>query len=254
MRSSRILVPALAAGALLASGAPAHAAGSLSVSPAVVEHVATAGTVGSITVANTTSAALKVTVTPRPWLQSRATGVVTADRRRTLAGVTVGARSFTLAAGANRAVAVTLRKVPGAGSVYGAIDVVGLPTKKPKNGIVAGYRLVPSLRLNPTAARRKLAVQAGLPRLAGSGSARVIAIAAKSTGNTIEPISGTATITGAQGTRSVTLAARRILPGAIVDLRLTRTAGLARGTYRVTTVLKQGGRTVVNSRRSVKVT
>lgn len=255
MRPSRVILT-LAATAGLAAVLPAQAlaAGSLSVSPAIVEHVATTGNVGRVTIANTTGAPLKITVAARPWIQSRATGVVSADRRRTLASqVAVSSRSFTLASGVNRSVSLTLRRTPAGRALYGAIEVVGLPTKKPKRGIAAGYRIVSSLRLNAPKAAQRLRLQAGIPRTVGSGSSRQLKLGVRNTGNTIDPITGTATIAGARGTRRVTLGARRILPGAIVDVALTRIAGLAKGTYKVTTVLRQGGRTVLSSKRSVRI-
>lgn len=245
------LAVAVSTALLDASLAGADAAGgSLSVTPAVIERTAVRGDTASIAVVNATSKALKITVTPRPWTQSRS-GAVAPDRHRTLlARVGVSVRSFTLPAGGRRTVALSVKSVPGSGSLYGAIETTGLPTAAPsKNGITAAYRLVSALRLNPPKAKRRLAVRASAPRLKG----RSIVLPVKNTGNTVSPVSGEVRIKGAAGTSSGTVRAGAILPGATVDLALGSTRGLPAGTYSVTVALVQDGRKVLRTTRRLRV-
>jgi hypothetical protein len=252
MSRPRLLLAGAAALAVAAAAPQTLAAGSLTVSPAIVEHVAAKGPVGSVTIGNSTGATLKVTVTPRPWVQSRATGVVTPNRTKTLGGqVSASAKSFTLASGANKTVSLSLLKVPSSRSLYGAVEVVGLPTKKPKNGILAGYRLIPSLRLNPATSARKYSLQAGGPRV----SRGQVVVGVRNAGNTIDPITGDTVVTGPSGTQKGTLgtAGRRILPGGIVDIPLANTKKLAHGTYKTSISLRQGGKLIKTVKGTIKI-
>lgn len=245
----------VAAAALAATTLPqALAAGGLSISPALVEHLAQPGTVGSIEIKNTTSAPLAIKVAARPWRQAR-TGAVAPDRRRTLAKqVRVSAGAFTLAPGARRAVTFTLLRAPSGGSLYGAMEVVGTPPKpKKRAGIVAAYRLVGSLRLNPATARRKLRVKLGTPRVAGKGAKRAIKVALRNTGNTVDPIRGTARVTGSRGSRTLSIADRRIVPGATIDLPLGAAKGLPKGSYRVRISLFQASKPVMSTTRRFRI-
>ncbi|MEV4418690.1 hypothetical protein AB0L40_01785 [Patulibacter sp. NPDC049589] len=247
-----LLTAAVAASAAAMAPAAANAAGgALSVSPAIVEHTAARGATTPVTVVNSTNAPLKITVTPRPWAQSRSTGAVVPDRHRTLLSrLKVSARTFTLAPGGRRTVTVTVRSVPKSGSIYGAVETVGLPTgKAKKRGITAAYRLIGSLRLNPAASRRHLTVHASSLRRKGSA----LRLPVKNTGNTIGAVTGDVRITGARGTRAATVRATSIVPGATVDLPLGSTTGLPKGTYTVSVVLVKQGRTVLRSKRTLRV-
>lgn len=226
----------------------AQAAGGLSMTPTILEHAATKGGVGSVTVSNTSAKAISVTVTPRPWRQGR-NGAVTSDRRKKLKGVTVDAKKFSLAAGQKRTVGVSLVKVPASKSLYGSVEVVGLPpkTSSKESGVVVGYRLVGSLRLNPATKKLKLR-----PKKARVSGGRVV-LAIKNSGNTLDPITGTATIKSAKGSRGVTIARTRILPGKTVDLSLGAAKGLASGSYKVTVALTQGAKTVLKATRPLKI-
>ncbi len=119
--------------------------------PAIIEHGPQAGALATLTVANRSAAPLAVTVTPRPWTQS-GSGKVSPNRRATLPGVSVSQSTFTLAPGAEQQVSATLNSAPSAGYLYGALEVVGVPTDAAtRKGVVLGYRLVGSLRILPTA-------------------------------------------------------------------------------------------------------
>ena len=80
---------------------------------------ATAASISTV-VRNTTNRALKFTVKPRPWRQSKSGGV-RAIRSRTLRGVGLSAKRFKLGAGKSRRVYVTMGSVPSRGSLYGAL-------------------------------------------------------------------------------------------------------------------------------------
>ena len=247
------LALAVASTAVLAAwplaGADA-AGGGLSVTPAVIERTAVRGDTAPITVVNSTAKPLKITVTPRPWSQSR-TGAVAANRHQTLLSqVGVSARSFTLPAGGRRTVTMSVKSVPKAGSLYGSVETIGLPAGAPKkNGITAVYRLISTLRLNPPTARRRLAVHASAVKLKG----RAIVLPVKNTGNTVSPVSGDVRIKGALGTRTGTVRATPILPGSTVDLGLGSTKGLPAGTYTVTVSLVQDGKKVLRVTRKLRV-
>ncbi|HEY6758754.1 MAG TPA: hypothetical protein VI318_04665 [Baekduia sp.] len=225
------------------------AGGGLSVTPAVIERTAVRGDTAPITVVNSTTQALKVTVTPRPWTQSRSGAVVPNRRRTLLSSLGVSVRSFTLPAGGRRTVTMNVKSVPKAGSLYGSIETVGLPTKTKKNGITAAYRLISTLRLNPPTSRRHLAVHASAPRVKG----RTIVLPVKNTGNTVSPITGDVRIKGALGTRTSAVASSHILPGSTVDLGLGSTKGLPAGSYTVTVSLVQDGKKVLRSTRKLRV-
>ena len=65
----------------------------------------------------------------------------------------VSEETFTLAPGTRKELTVTLNGVPSSGYLYGALEVVGLPSDlDQRKGVVAGYRLVNSLRYNAATA------------------------------------------------------------------------------------------------------
>ena len=250
----RTLILAIAAAVLAGFALPqALAAGGLSISPAIVEHLAQPGAVGSIEVKNTTSSPLAITVAARPWRQARS-GAVAPNRRKKLAQVRVSAGSFSLAPGARRTVAFTLLRAPAGGSLYGAMEIIGKPPKpKKRSGIVAAYRLVGSMRLNPATARRSLRVRLGAARVTGKGAKRAIKVALRNAGNTVDPVRGTARISGSRGSRSIAIADRRIVPGATVDLPLGAIRGLAKGRYSARVSLFQAGKPVLTATRRFRI-
>ena len=237
-------VLALAAGgtALLAHASPAGskaAAGGLSISPTLIELTAKPGAGGTVTVANHSTHTLAITVAARPWRQSRS-GVAVPDRRRTLAGVTLSDTSFSLRPKAQRTVTVGL---PSSGDLYGALEVIGLPPNAAtQKGIVTGYRLIGSLRLDPAAPVLKLS--AGKVTTSGRGAARVLALPVTNRGNTVQPVSGDVDLKGPLGTRSTHIASVRILPRRTVNVSLGRTRGLVAGRYKASIELDQGDLTV----------
>src|SRR3954462_6316553 len=130
---------ALVQGAVAGGAAAQTQDGGLSMMPALIEHNAQPGALSTITVANRSAAAMAVTVTPRPWVQS-VTGKVSPNRRGTLPGVSVSQTKFTLQPGAETVVQANLTSAPSAGYLYGAMEVVGVPPDAAKRkGIVLGY-------------------------------------------------------------------------------------------------------------------
>lgn len=221
----------------------AQTSGGLAVSPATIERAAAAGAANVVTVANNSREALTVSVKARPWTQS-SSGLASPNRRRSLAGVTVSEGSFTLAAGAKRDVTVTLGGAPAGGSLYGALEFVGLPrTAATRKGVVAGYRLIGALRYNPATPTY------ALTSAAAKVSKGTIVLPVRSTGNTAEPVTGTVRVRGPLGTRQGSIKETRILPGKRVSLPLASTKGLTAGSYTATVSLRQGSKRFNVSKR-----
>jgi len=222
--------------------------GTLSLTPATVERTARAGAADTVTIANTTKRDLRITVTPRPWRQG-GQGSVAADRRRTLDRfVRAGTDSFRLDAGEYRDVAVMLRRVPDRDSLYGALEVIGRPTRARK-GVTVAYRLIGTLRYRPAAARRTLRLRAGALGLGGRG----LTLDVRNLGNTIDPVGGEVVISGPRGGRSGEIAATKILPGKSVHMRLATLRGLKPGRYKAQVTLTQRGRNRVSVTRIFRI-
>jgi hypothetical protein len=219
--------------------------GGLSVSPFGVDRTATIGAKDEITVANRSKQTLTVAVKARPWTQS-SSGAVSPNRRSTLGAVKVSAGDFSLAPGEARKLEVTLGAAPSGGSLYGALEVVGLPQDiASRKGVVTGYRLVGALRYHPSSKTYKLT--AGTVKV----SKGQLVLPIRSRGNTNEPVSGTVRVKGALGTKNGSIKATRILPGKQVNLALAK--NLRAGSYTATIKLKQGtSRTTVTKQLRVK--
>lgn len=221
-----------------AGGAAAQAEGGLAVIPGAIEVKAgTTGPLGTMKIANRSAAPLTVTVTPRQWTQDAA-GKVAPNRRSTLGGVSIGEASFTLAAGAEKDVPVNVASAP-ANGLYGAVEVVGLPADvKTRKGLVLGYRVVAPFRLAP--ATPKTGISAGKIK-PGKGTAL---LPVKSTGNTLDAVSGTVSVKDSRGTRNLTIAPVKILPGKTVNIPLGTKLQKGSATAKVT--LKQKGKTALS--------
>jgi hypothetical protein len=243
----RVAVPlAVSFGALLVSSSSAFAAGGLSVTPAVLEHRAQLGGVGSYTLNNTTKESLRVTVTVRPWKQQLSGTVISDPRANLTRYVRATTRTFTLGAGATRAVSFRMVRRAPAGSLYASVEAFGKPTNtKGRKGIIPQYRIISSLRLNP--ARRTFKLRTGAAQVR-SGS---LILPVRNLGNTIEPVSGTYTLSGA-GARKGTIAGVKVIPGKLVGLSLGSAKGLKKGRYTVSASLVQAGKRV-SARTSVTV-
>ena len=224
----------------------ASAAGGLGVTPSIMQATARTGASGGVTVSNTSTRKLRVTVRARPWRQARS-GAVSANRSRGLSGVRVAGSKFSLKAGASRTIAVKLLRVPARKSLYGALEIVGKPAKK-HAGINVAYRLISSLRFNPRASARKLRLGAGSTVV----KQRVLSLKVRNRGNTVDPVSGSYSLTGPRAAGGV-ISAKPILPGKMIHLRLGSLAGLPKGRYRVTVRLLQAGRIRATVTRHVRL-
>jgi hypothetical protein len=222
---------------LLGSAAAANAqtGGGLSITPASLENRAKKGTVGSLTLSNTTKESLRVTVNVRPWRQ-QLNGTVVADSRSTLNRyVRATRRVFTIRAGAKRA--ISFKMVRRKSSMYAAVDMLGKPTKtKGRKGIIPNYRLISKMRLTPSKKTYKWRTGAAQVR---SGT---LILPVRNLGNSIDPISGTFRLSGA-GTKNGTMAGIAALPGKLIGLNLGSTRGMKKGRYTVNATVKQGNRT-----------
>jgi hypothetical protein len=228
-----------------------HSGGGLSVSPGIFEQLARRGRLGVVQISNTTSSSMAISVALRPWLQSRG-GEVSPNRRTTLGEVGVGPRSFTLGAGATRAVSLSLSRTPSQRSLYGALEVTALPRGRVSHGLRVAYRVVSSLRLDPPKNAQSFRAQAG--GLVEQGSARhgTLLLAVRNTGNTIVPIGGTALISGPGRSLRATAGTKTIVPGQTVNVPLTELLGsLPAGHYTVTVHLSQGGRGIGTITRKI---
>lgn len=226
--------------ALSTVGAPAGAT-------LLVDQPAQAGSTRTFRVANNSATELAVTAKARPWTQS-ATGAVAANRRGTLAGVGVSEEAFTLAPGASKDVTVTLRSVPSSGYLYGAFEVVGVPSDLARRRkVVTGYRLLSSLRYNAATARYGL--RGGAARVSGKGASRAATLTVRNTGNTIAPVTGTVRLKSALGTRNSSIRSARILPGRSIEVTLGSGTSLRAGSYTATVTLIQSRRKTTITKR-----
>jgi len=247
VKTRRLAVPMVVACAgVFGSAATAHAAGGLSVTPAALEHRAKVGTVGSLTLNNTTNETLRVTVVVRPWMQQLG-GNVLIDMRTSLSRyVRATSKPFTLRAGTRRPLSFRMLRRTSSGSLYGAVEVVGKPTNtKGRKGIIPNYRLISKIRLTPSKARIRLRTGAAQVR---SGA---VLLPVRNLGNTIDPIGATYTISGPSGRRGTTKAIAA-LPGKLIGLNLGASRGMRKGRYTVTARVTQAGR-AVNARSSFTI-
>jgi hypothetical protein len=246
VKTRRLAVPVMVACVgVLGSATAAHAqSGGLSVTPASLENRAKLGTVGSLTLNNTTKESLRVTVTVRPWRQ-QLNGTVVADPRSNLTRyVRATTRSFTIGAGVKRP--ISFRMVRRLSSLYASVDILGKPTNtKGRKGIIPNYRLISKLRLNPAKKTYKFRTGAAQVR---SGA---IILPVRNLGNSIDPIGGTFRLSG-PGTKSGNMAAIAALPGKLVGLNLGSTRGMKKGTYTVNATVKQGNKST-NVRTSFRI-
>ncbi len=247
---TRLAVPMLVACAgVFAGSASAYAqSGGLSVTPAALEHTARRGTVGSLTLTNTTKESLKVNVLVRPWRQQLG-GNVLIDTRSTLSKyVRATTRSFTMRAGAKRPVIFRMLRGTGSGSLYGAVQIVGKPTNtKGRKGIIPNYQLISKIRLNAATSKRKYRLRTGGAQVR-SGT---VILPVRNLGNTIAPIAATYSISGPSG-RSGNAKGIAALPGKLIGLNLGAAKGMKKGRYTVTAKVTQAGRSI-NARSSFTI-
>jgi len=216
------------------------AAGGVSLTPATVEHTTKRGNIGRITIKNTTSNTLRVTIKVRPWRQARDTGNVAANLRGDLSPYVVAKTPrFNLRPGSRR-VTFRVRRTPPGGSLYAGIEVFGKPLHaKARNGIIPQYRVIGRLRLNPAHKRPRLRI--GNVDVKRYKRGKVLILAVRNIGNTLDPVGGSTSITGPTG-RTSTITAMTPVPGQVVYLVASGVDGMRRGSYRANFTITQGGR------------
>jgi hypothetical protein len=237
VKTRRLAVPVVVACAgVFGTATTAHAAGGLSVTPAVLEHTMKRGTVGSMTLNNSTNETLKVTVNVRPWRQEL-NGTVIGDMRSTLNRyVRATKRSFRIKAGQRHKIRIKLYHRPKAGSLYGGVDIFGKPTKtKGRKGIIPQYRIISKLRINPKRKHYKWRTGAAQIRRG------TIILPIRNLGNSIDPFSGTYSISGPSG-RTGRMNAIAAIPGKLIALNLGNTRGMKKGRYTIAATVTQANR------------
>jgi hypothetical protein len=129
------------------------------------------------------------------------------------------------------------------------------PTAGARSGASANvaYRLISSIRFNPTARARRYRLGIGRARVTGRGSSRTLALAVRNRGNAVDAVGGTVDVSGSRGGRSGGIAPMRILPGGVINLRLMSLSGLRKGTYRASVTLTQGGRDQASVTRRFRI-
>jgi hypothetical protein len=238
---------ALGQNAVAGGAAAQEGEGGLSLSPAVMEGQATrTGVLATMTVANRSAKPLTVSVAARPWVQATS-GKVAPNRRAKLGGVSVSEGSFTLAPGAEKQVTANLNALPARGAgLYGALEVVGLPTDFAKRkGVVLGYRVVGAIRLQPAVPKPSVSARA----IKSSKGTAVLPV--KNTGNTLDELTGSISLKDARGTRHPDVPAVKILPGKTVDVPLG--PKLSKGTATAKITLNLRGKRVLKLNKKFKV-
>ena len=235
--SRRFAVPmVVACMGVLGAAEAAHAAGGLSVTPAILERGARLGNVGSLTVAPHLQSSLPVRINVRPWRQELNGKVITDPRATFNRYVRATRRSFTIRGGAKVPVNFRMVRRTKSGSLYGNVDILGKPTRtKGRKGIIPQYRLISSLRLHPRKKTMKLRTGVGQIRN------RTFVLPVRNLVNTISPITGTYRLSG-PGSRSGSFRSVSVVPGKLVTMGLTSTRGFKKGRYTLTASLSQGGK------------
>ena len=224
--------------------------GGVSITPALVEKTAKRGTIGTVTIKNTTKDTMKVTVNVRPWIQNRNTGQVVLNTKASLAPyVRASPQSFNLRPG-ERKVTFSMRRMTASGSLYAGFQVFAKQVKaKARNGIVPQWDLRGKMRLNPS--RKNPNLKIGATDVSGRGNNRSLILAVRNTGNTLDPVTGTVAITGA-ATRNATIPQVSVVPGAVVYLNGGALRGLKAGNYTATWNVTIGGKKF-NVKRTFKL-
>jgi hypothetical protein len=231
--------------------AKAAAGGGVVLTPQTVEHTARRGSLGTITIKNTTSDTLKMTVRVRPWVQNRVTGAVQPNLRVSMAHyIQAQASAFNLAAGSSRTVSIVQRRTPPGGSLYAGIEVFGKQLHaKTRNGIIPQYRVVGRLRANPS--RKHVALRAGTIGFIGGGANRQVVMPIRNTGNTLDPIGGSVAFSGPTS-KTNPLKAITPIPGQVVNLVGGHISTFKHGNYTATWTITQGTKRYT-ARRSFKL-
>ena len=194
----------------------------------------------AITVKNTTKDTMRVTINVRPWIQNRSTGTVVLNTRASLSPyVRASPQTFTLAPGQRR-VSFNMRRMTASGSLYAGFQVFAKQAKPTRrNGIIPQWDLRGKMRLNPS--RKNPSLRIGASDVVGRGNNRSLILAVRNTGNTLDPVGGTVSITGPTA-RNATIPAVGIVPGQVVYLKGGALRGMKAGNYTATWNVTIGGK------------
>jgi hypothetical protein len=214
--------------------------GGVSITPALVETTAKKGTVGTVTVKNTTKDAMRVTINVRPWIQNRANGSVVLNTRASLSPyVRASPASFTLKPG-QRKIRFRMVRLTASGSLYAGFQVFAKQVKrKARNGIIPQYDLRGKMRLNPT--RKRPNLKLGSTRVLGRGNGRSLILEVRNLGNTLDPVGGSVRITGPSA-RNANVPSIAVVPGQVVQLKGGALRGMKAGNYTANWTITQGGK------------
>ena len=183
---------------------------------------------------------MRVTVTVRPWTQNRATAAVAINKRASLTPyVRASPQTFDLAPGSRTVTTqhapldrqrLALRRHPG---VRQAEQAEGAQRDHP----AVGPRRAPAPEPDEQAAEPRV----GTTDVVGRGNGRSLILAVRNTGNTLDPVGGTVTITGPTP-RNATIPPVGIVPGQVVYLKGGALSGMKAGNYTATWSITQGSK------------
>ena len=94
----------------------------------------------------------------------------------------VSEKQFTLAPGKTKDVTVTLKSAPAAGSLYGALEIIGLPTDL-ESARASSPGTGSSVRC-ATTRRPRYSLKLGAAKVAGTGAGKTLTLAVSNAGNT----------------------------------------------------------------------
>ena len=138
----------------------------------------------------------------------------------TLGGVAVSEEKFTLAPGTRKELTVTLNGAPSSGYLYGALEVVGLPTDLGAAQGRRGRRPPGQPAALHAVSRRASSIKAGAVKVVGSGKTKALTLSVRNTGNTLDPVTGRREAQERAGDQERLGQRTRILPGKSVRLTL----------------------------------
>ena len=142
---------------------------------------------------------------------------------------------------------MALTSAPAGGSLFGALEVVGLPADHAtRKGVVLGYRIVGSLRILPAVPKVSLVVGNAKAVRQDGGAAGQERRQHDRPGQRQGPHPGRQ-----RHARSLDLLDPGILPGKTINVPVGK--GLSSGSYTATLTLNQRGKRVVNLKKKFRI-
>jgi hypothetical protein len=81
----------------------------------------------------------------------------------------------------------------------------------------------------------------------------MLTVKVKNRGNTVDPVGGTVSVTGAGGGGSGGISPTSIVPGKTIKLKLLSLRGMRKGRYTAAITLAQAGRNIVSVTRHFRI-